>query len=143
VEVTNNSDKRSDFYIEVVVQVDGEPVDAANVYVSALDPGETDVGDAAFGKDLPTNAKFTVSKVQRSVAGGPAKTMPPLVTEDPSAPVSTGRWQGHSSAGMTITVDFPAEVRDDPLRGALEPALQTCTRPRTTAVVQLDNQRHW
>jgi len=70
VKVTNNSEKASDYYIEVVVESkDGsERIDFANVLVMGLKPGQKATEEAMFGADIPANAVFTVTEVQRTAS---------------------------------------------------------------------------
>jgi hypothetical protein len=69
VTVTNQSEKRSDYYIEITADaVDGSRVDFTNVAVYSLDPGQTTQESALFTNDLPPDVTFRVVQVQRTAS---------------------------------------------------------------------------
>jgi ABC-type glycerol-3-phosphate transport system substrate-binding protein len=70
VKITNNSEKASDYYIEVVAESkDGsERIDFSNVFVSGLKPGQKATEEAMFTEDIPASAVFVVTEVQRTAS---------------------------------------------------------------------------
>lgn len=69
VTVTNHSEKRSDYSIEIAADAaDGSRVDFAYVLVMSLDPGQTTTEQAMFTEDLPAGTAFHVIQVQRTAS---------------------------------------------------------------------------
>jgi len=69
VTVTNHSEKRSDYYIEIAANdAAGDRVDFGNVLVMGLEPGQSSVEQAMFTNDLPAGTSFKVIQVQRTAS---------------------------------------------------------------------------
>jgi len=69
VTVTNHSEKRSDYYIEIAANdAAGNRVDFGNVLVMGLEPGQSSVEEAMFTNDLPAGITFKVIQVQRTAS---------------------------------------------------------------------------
>jgi ABC-type glycerol-3-phosphate transport system substrate-binding protein len=70
VKIKNNSEKASDYYIEIVAESkDGsERIDFSNVLVMGLKPGQKATEKAMFTADIPASAVFVVTEVQRTAA---------------------------------------------------------------------------
>ena len=69
--VTNNSSKRSNYFIEVAIEsADGKTqIDTTTLVVSNLEPGQsTDTKSPATTKDVPADAKVTLKSVTRLAA---------------------------------------------------------------------------
>jgi hypothetical protein len=70
VTVTNNSSKRSDYFVTVVaVSSDGSVRhDETMVSVMGLEPGQTSTEKGLFSKDIPADAVLKVNEVQRTAS---------------------------------------------------------------------------
>lgn len=69
--ITNNSEKRSDYFIDVAVEsADGsERIDEASIYVENLEPGQSTVETGLLMvEDLPADAVASVKTVQRTAS---------------------------------------------------------------------------
>ena len=70
VEVTNNSSKRSDYFVTVVAESPDGSVrhDETMVAVSGLEPGQSSTEKGMFSKDIPGDAVLKVLEVQRTAS---------------------------------------------------------------------------
>lgn len=70
VEVTNNSSKRSDYFVTVVAESSDGSVrhDETMVSVNGLEPGQSSTEKGIFTKDIPADAVLKVLEVQRTAS---------------------------------------------------------------------------
>ena len=70
VKITNNSSKRSDYFVTVAAESpDGATrIDETMVSVMGLDPGQNATEKGIFSKDVPADAVLKVLEVQRTAS---------------------------------------------------------------------------
>jgi len=70
VTITNNSSKRSDYFVTAVAESPDHKTryDETMVSVTALDPGQTSTEKGIFLKDVPADAVVKVTEVQRTAS---------------------------------------------------------------------------
>lgn len=70
VKVTNNSEKRSDYFIDVSIEsADGSmKIDSTTIYVENLEPGQSTVQTGMLLEDLPDDAVPSVKSIQRTAS---------------------------------------------------------------------------
>ena len=70
VAVTNNSSKRSDYFVTVVAESPDGSVrhDEPMVSVMGLEPNQTSTEKGIFTKDIPADAVLKVQEVQRTAS---------------------------------------------------------------------------
>lgn len=70
VTVTNNSDGKSDYWIELVAESEdgSEQYDTAFVMVSGLKPGQKKSEEATFFEDIPEGAIVKFTEIQRTAS---------------------------------------------------------------------------
>lgn len=70
VKVTNNSEKRSDYFIDVSIEsADGSvKIDSTTIMVMNLEPGQSTVETGMLTKELPDDAVASVKSIQRTAS---------------------------------------------------------------------------